>query len=90
MSFLRHLYYHVIALQEAKSRKTEVRQLSDGHSSIEVRKFHHRVGGVGFVVHPSVVHLVDSQEVLSPRLAILRLHPLHQKATLSSNVILQH
>ncbi|KAK6748962.1 hypothetical protein RB195_001524 [Necator americanus] len=38
------------------------------------------VGGVGFVVHPSVVHLVDSHEILSPRLAILRLRPLRQKS----------
>ncbi|KAK6748893.1 hypothetical protein RB195_001486 [Necator americanus] len=37
------------------------------------------VGGVGFIVHPSVVHLVDSHEILSPRLAILRLRPLRQK-----------
>ncbi|KAK6733983.1 hypothetical protein RB195_017635 [Necator americanus] len=37
------------------------------------------VGGVGFVVHPSVVHLVDSHEILSPRLAILRLRPLRQR-----------
>ncbi|KAK6749745.1 hypothetical protein RB195_002010 [Necator americanus] len=37
------------------------------------------VGGVGFVVHPYVVHLVDSHEILSPRLAILRLRPLRQK-----------
>ncbi|KAK6755767.1 hypothetical protein RB195_014263 [Necator americanus] len=37
-------------------------------------------GGVGFVVHPSVVHLVDSHEILSPRLAILRLRPLRQKS----------
>ncbi|KAK6749652.1 hypothetical protein RB195_001952 [Necator americanus] len=38
------------------------------------------VGGVGFVVHPSVIHLVDSHEILSPRLAILRLRPLRQKS----------
>ncbi|VDM78380.1 unnamed protein product [Strongylus vulgaris] len=38
------------------------------------------VGGVGFVVHLSIVHLVDSHEIISPRLAILRLRPLHQKA----------
>ncbi|KAK6762145.1 hypothetical protein RB195_023019 [Necator americanus] len=37
------------------------------------------VGGVGFVVHPSVIRLVDSHEILSPRLAILRLYPLRQK-----------
>ncbi|KAK6757339.1 hypothetical protein RB195_015268 [Necator americanus] len=38
------------------------------------------VGGVGFVVHPSAVHLVDSHEILSPRLAILRLRPLPKKS----------
>ncbi|VDM84085.1 unnamed protein product [Strongylus vulgaris] len=37
-------------------------------------------GRVGFVVHPSAVHLVHSHEILSPRLAILQLRPLHQKA----------
>ncbi|KAK6729112.1 hypothetical protein RB195_006265 [Necator americanus] len=31
------------------------------------------------VVHSSVVHLVDSHEILSPRLAILRLRPLRQR-----------
>ncbi|KAK6763479.1 hypothetical protein RB195_023977 [Necator americanus] len=57
--------FHVIALQETKCRRSDVRQMNDG--------------GVGFVVHPSVVHLVDSHEILSPRLAILRLRPLRQK-----------
>ncbi|KAK6762305.1 hypothetical protein RB195_023136 [Necator americanus] len=37
------------------------------------------VGDIGFVVHPSVVHLFDFHEILSPRLAILRLCCLHQK-----------
>ncbi|VDO36247.1 unnamed protein product [Haemonchus placei] len=37
------------------------------------------VDGVGFVVHPSVVHLVDSHEILSPRFAILRLRHTHMK-----------
>ncbi|VDO04416.1 unnamed protein product [Haemonchus placei] len=31
------------------------------------------VTGVGFIVHPSVVHLVDSHEAQSPGFAILRL-----------------
>ncbi|KAK6763670.1 hypothetical protein RB195_024119 [Necator americanus] len=38
------------------------------------------VGGFGFVVHPSVVHLVDSYEILLPHLVILCLRPLHQKS----------
>ena len=75
-----HIKYHVIALQETKSRKQDVRQLSDGTLVIRGEKVPSRnVGGVGFVVHPTIAHLVDSHEILSPRLAILRLHPPHQK-----------
>ncbi|EYC34358.1 hypothetical protein Y032_0001g377 [Ancylostoma ceylanicum] len=73
--------FHVIALQETKSKKSEVRQLNDGTLIIRGEKFPSRnVGGVGFVVHPSVVHLVDSHEILSPRLAILRLHLPRRKS----------
>ncbi|VDM77079.1 unnamed protein product [Strongylus vulgaris] len=53
--------YHVIALQETKSRK---RQLSDGTLIIRGGKVPSRnVGGVGFVVLTSVVHFV-SHEIL--------------------------
>ncbi|KAK6740726.1 hypothetical protein RB195_008897 [Necator americanus] len=45
--------------------------MNDGTLIIHGEKVPSRnVGGVGFVVHPSVVHLVDSHEILSPRLAI--------------------
>ena len=72
--------FHVIALQETKGRNSGVRQLNGGTLVIRGEKVPSRnVGGVGFVVHPSVVHLVDSYEILSPRLAILRLHPLRHK-----------
>ncbi|KAK6765489.1 hypothetical protein RB195_025415 [Necator americanus] len=55
--------------------------MNDGTLAIRGEKVPLRnVGGVGFVVHPSVVHLVDSHEILSPRLAILRLRPLRQKS----------
>ncbi|KAK6742890.1 hypothetical protein RB195_010264 [Necator americanus] len=37
------------------------------------------IGGVGLVVHPSVIHLFDSHEFLSPHLVILRLRALRQK-----------
>ncbi|VDM76855.1 unnamed protein product [Strongylus vulgaris] len=48
-----------------------MRQLNNGTLIIRVEKVPSRsVGGVGFVVHPSVVHLVDSHEILSPHLAI--------------------
>ncbi|KAK6760627.1 hypothetical protein RB195_021910 [Necator americanus] len=67
-------------VQETKCRRSDVRQMNDGTLVIRGEKFPSRnVGGVGFVVHPSVVHLVDSHKILSPRLAILRLRPLRQK-----------
>ncbi|KAK6759567.1 hypothetical protein RB195_021257 [Necator americanus] len=54
--------------------------MNDGTLVIRGEKVPSRnVGGVGFVMHPSVVHLVDSREILSPRLVILRLRPLRQK-----------
>ena len=58
--------FHVIALQETKSRRADIRQLNDGTLVIRGEKIPSRnVGGVGFVVHPSVVHHVDSHEILS-------------------------
>ncbi|KAK6760200.1 hypothetical protein RB195_021624 [Necator americanus] len=74
--------FHVIALQETKCRRSDVRQMHDGTLVIRGEKVPSRnVCGVGFVVHPSVVHLVDSHEILSPRLAILRLRlPSAQKS----------
>ncbi|KAK6760944.1 hypothetical protein RB195_022134 [Necator americanus] len=72
--------FHMIALQETKCRRSDVRQVNDGTLVIRGEKVPSRnVGGVGFVVHPSVVHLVDSHKILSSRLAILRLRPLRKK-----------
>ncbi|KAK6765401.1 hypothetical protein RB195_025358 [Necator americanus] len=54
--------------------------MNDGTLVIRGEKVPSRnVSGVDFVVYPSVVHLVDSHEILSPRLAILCLRPLRQK-----------
>ncbi|KAK6762055.1 hypothetical protein RB195_022956 [Necator americanus] len=72
--------FHVIALQETKCRRSDVQKMNDGTLVIRGEKVSSRnVDSVGFVVHPFVVQLVDSHEILSPRLAILRLHPLRQK-----------
>ncbi|KAK6750002.1 hypothetical protein RB195_002164 [Necator americanus] len=72
--------FYVIVLQEAKCRRSDVRQMNDGTLVIRREKVPSRnIGGVSFAVHPSVVHLVDSHEILPPHLAILRLHPLRQK-----------
>ncbi|KAK6027398.1 hypothetical protein OSTOST_06572, partial [Ostertagia ostertagi] len=73
--------YNVIALQETKCKKTDIRHFFDGTLVIRGEKFPSRnIGGVGFAVHPSVVQHVDSYEILSPRLAILRLQPRRQKS----------
>ncbi|VDM52640.1 unnamed protein product [Angiostrongylus costaricensis] len=72
--------FHVIALQETKIKKTDIRQLNNGILVIRGEKVPSRnVGGVGFVVHPSIVHLVDSYVILSPRIAVLRLQLSHHK-----------
>ncbi|KAK6761299.1 hypothetical protein RB195_022383 [Necator americanus] len=72
--------FHVIALQETKCRRSDGPQMNYGRFVIRGEKVPSRnVGGVGLVVHPSVVHLFDSHEILSPRLVILRLRPLRQK-----------
>ncbi|KAK6742212.1 hypothetical protein RB195_009836 [Necator americanus] len=72
--------FHVIALQETKCRRSDVRQVNDGTLIIRVENVPSRnVGGVAFVVHPSVAHLVGSHEILSPRLVILRLGSLRQR-----------
>ncbi|KAK6748190.1 hypothetical protein RB195_001049 [Necator americanus] len=43
------------------------------------QKMFRRVGDVGLAVQACVIYLVDSHEILSPRLAILRLRDLRQK-----------
>ncbi|KAE9417140.1 hypothetical protein Angca_008153, partial [Angiostrongylus cantonensis] len=78
--------FHVIALQETQIKKTDIRQLNNETFVIRGEKVPSRnVGGVGFVVHPSIVHLVDSYEILSPRIAILRLQLPHHKKITSIN-----
>ncbi|KAK6764450.1 hypothetical protein RB195_024681 [Necator americanus] len=72
---------HAIALQQPKSRESFVRQMNDGTLVIRKREVPSlNIGSFGFVVHPSVIHLVDSHEIFSPRLTILRLRPLRQKS----------
>ncbi|KAK6735581.1 hypothetical protein RB195_018661 [Necator americanus] len=70
-----------IKFHSAGDQVQKERRMNDGKLVIRGEKVPPRnVGGVCFVVHPSVVHLVDSHEILSPRLAILRLRPLRQKS----------
>ncbi|VDM77097.1 unnamed protein product [Strongylus vulgaris] len=73
-----------IALQEKKSGKRQRKWHTHGG---EVPS--QNVGGIEFVVHPSVVHFVDSHEFL-PRQAILRPSLCIRKPSLSVTAILQH
>uniref|UniRef100_A0A0K0CVC0 Reverse transcriptase domain-containing protein n=1 Tax=Angiostrongylus cantonensis TaxID=6313 RepID=A0A0K0CVC0_ANGCA len=72
--------FHMIALQETKIKKTDIRQLNNATFVIRGEVVPSRnVDGVGFVVHPNIVHLVESYEILSPRIAALRLQLSHHK-----------
>ncbi|VDO71330.1 unnamed protein product [Heligmosomoides polygyrus] len=54
--------------------------LNDGTFVIRGEKVPSRnIGGIGFVVHPSVAQHVNSHEILSPRLAVLRIQLARQK-----------
>ncbi|EYB87276.1 hypothetical protein Y032_0266g729 [Ancylostoma ceylanicum] len=58
--------FHLIALQ-TKNGKSEVRQHHDGTLVIHREELPSRnVGGVGFAMHPSDVHLVDSRLTRDP------------------------
>ncbi|KAK6751444.1 hypothetical protein RB195_003064 [Necator americanus] len=73
--------FHVIAPQETKCKRNDVRQINDGTLVIRGEKVLSRnVGGFGFVLHSFVVHLVDSHKILSPCLAIPCLRSLRQKS----------
>ncbi|KAK6764881.1 hypothetical protein RB195_024993 [Necator americanus] len=72
--------FYATALQQTNCRRSDVGQMNGGTLAIRGEKVpSQNVGGLGFVVHTSVVHLVDSHDILPPRLAILRLHPLRRK-----------
>ncbi|VDM68241.1 unnamed protein product [Strongylus vulgaris] len=97
----RLINYHVIALQEIKSRRTDVKQLSDDTLSCFTSVLlgsHHSWRKIfiterrscGFFVQPSVVHLVDSQG--SYNLAWLSFDSVHciRRKLVSSAAIFQH
>ncbi|VDN19378.1 unnamed protein product [Cylicostephanus goldi] len=62
------------SLCRQRSREKDVREMSAGE---KVPSQNGR--SVGFVVHPSIVHLVNSHEILLPQLTILRLRSSRQK-----------
>ncbi|KAK6743159.1 hypothetical protein RB195_010429 [Necator americanus] len=63
-----------MATSERRSNR-RLLTVNDGTLVIRGEKVPSRNVGGGFVVHPSVVHLVDSHEILSRRLATPRLYP---------------
>uniref|UniRef100_W6ND29 Uncharacterized protein LOC764941 n=1 Tax=Haemonchus contortus TaxID=6289 RepID=W6ND29_HAECO len=64
----KRLRFDVIALQKTKTKA--IKKTNDGHLFVLGAKVDGKnVGGVGFLVHRRIEHLIDSTEVLSPRLA---------------------
>lgn len=75
----RQIKYDVIAVQETKGRTETVKKTDHKELVIIGPKVGSRnIGGVGFIVAPTVQHLVDSHEIVSPRLAVLRLRTKDQ------------
>uniref|UniRef100_A0A7I4YMV7 Vesicle-fusing ATPase n=1 Tax=Haemonchus contortus TaxID=6289 RepID=A0A7I4YMV7_HAECO len=64
----------MIAFQETKSIRIDVRRTNDGTLIVHGRKLlSWNVSSGDFVAHPSIVHLVDFRELLPARFVILRL-----------------
>ncbi|KAK6739334.1 hypothetical protein RB195_021019 [Necator americanus] len=81
----------MIALQKIKIRRSDIRQTDDGTLVIRGKTFpSQNASGVGFVVHLSVIHLVDSYEILLPRLAILAFTLCAKNPSKSSTATRQH
>ncbi|VDM61834.1 unnamed protein product [Angiostrongylus costaricensis] len=65
-----------------KDGSTELRYTTEEtgvRNSLKVRDGVDDASENGFVVHPSIVHFVDSYVILSPRVAVLRLQLSHHK-----------
>ncbi|VDM59581.1 unnamed protein product [Angiostrongylus costaricensis] len=72
--------FRVVELQETKIKKADIRQLKNETLVISGEKIPSRnVGGAGFVGQAPVVYFVDSYEILSIRIAVLRLQLSHHK-----------
>uniref|UniRef100_A0A7I5E7Y3 Craniofacial development protein 2-like n=1 Tax=Haemonchus contortus TaxID=6289 RepID=A0A7I5E7Y3_HAECO len=70
-------------VKETKTKETVIKKTNDGHLFVLGAKVDGKnVGGVVFLVHRRIEHLIDSTEVLSPRLAILRLR-IDRRTTVS-------
>lgn len=60
-----YIWLHVMTLQESRARRNDVGHLRDETLVTREEKVPHcNVGGVGLVVSPSVVYLIDSYGIL--------------------------
>ncbi|KHJ81025.1 endonuclease/exonuclease/phosphatase family protein, partial [Oesophagostomum dentatum] len=81
---VRGIDYDVIALQETKRNERVNIMYYDGTRVILGEKYKGvNCGGVGFLVHPSIAGLVDTYDIISPRLAVLRLRCRRLKLSVS-------
>uniref|UniRef100_A0A183G5P4 Endo/exonuclease/phosphatase domain-containing protein n=1 Tax=Heligmosomoides polygyrus TaxID=6339 RepID=A0A183G5P4_HELPZ len=66
-------------LQETKGRTETIRKTDHNELlTIGAKVDRKNIGGVGFLVNSTVHHLVDSYEIISPQVAVLRLETKNQ------------
>ncbi|KAK6058573.1 endonuclease/exonuclease/phosphatase family protein [Cooperia oncophora] len=79
----RKIRYDIICLQETKAKEAFTRKMDEGQLLVIGQKnLVRNSGGVGFLVNRSIESNVHSHEILSPRIALLRLKT-RQKAMIS-------
>ena len=75
MEASKKIRYDVLALQETKVKASTTRKTNEGDLIILGAKVDKKnIGGVGFIVHRSLEPSVESSEIISPRLAVLRIN----------------
>ncbi|KIH57894.1 hypothetical protein ANCDUO_11910 [Ancylostoma duodenale] len=66
--------YDVVCPQETKTKASYARRMENGELLIMGQKIDAKnIGGVGFLIHPKTQPSILSHEILSPRIAVLRL-----------------
>lgn len=74
MEASKRIRYDVLALQETKVKAENTRKTDEGDLIILGAKVDKKnIGGVGFIVHRNLEPLVDSFNIISPRLAVLKI-----------------
>ena len=83
MEASKKIRYDVLALQETKVKANNTKKTKEGDLiALGAKVDRKNIGGVGFIIHRRITHLVDSIDLISPRIAVLRLR-ISKNTTLS-------